>query len=252
MNTDRTGRVVWHDLFSPNGPLSMSFYGRVAGWNYVTEHAKDFAWGGGEKDFVLALFEDEAGAGITETPKGLRDGWIAYVEVADVDATAELAGKLGGAIVRPPFDVPGVGRNCLLRDPLGAPLGISMSRHGFPVPEKQFGHEIYLSAEAPFPGRFYNRLFGWEELPRDSGGANAVRGPSGDKVALILGGGAAPGSNSAWLPCIRTGSLEASIGKAKASGGVVVNGTADNSSPASLALLRDPNGALFSLTGSRS
>ena len=85
------------------------------------------------------------GAGIAETPEGLDDGWIAYVEVSDVDATAVRAAALGGEIVRPPFDVPGVGRNALLRDPLGALVGLSLSRHDFPVPKRQFGEELYLS-----------------------------------------------------------------------------------------------------------
>ncbi|MEM9670742.1 MAG: VOC family protein [Pseudomonadota bacterium] len=96
MNADRTGRIVWHDLFSDDRPRSMEFYRRILGWRYKTEHATDFAWGGGEKDFVLALLDGEAGAGFVETPPSLTNGWIAYVEVRDVDAAAAIAAKLGG------------------------------------------------------------------------------------------------------------------------------------------------------------
>ena len=66
MIADKTGRVVWHDLFTDNAGLSRSFYEGVAGWRYLTEHATDFAWGGGEKDFILALSGDVAGAGFVE------------------------------------------------------------------------------------------------------------------------------------------------------------------------------------------
>ncbi|MGI9503793.1 MAG: VOC family protein, partial [Geminicoccaceae bacterium] len=143
MVTKEAGRIVWHDLFTADKHVSKSFYERVAGWHYVTEHAKNFVWGGGEKDFVLALCGDEAGAGMIDQSSAPFDGWIPYVEVQDVDSVAALATESGGKVIRPPFDVPGVGRNCLLLDPLGAHLGISFSRHKFPVPVRQFTAERY-------------------------------------------------------------------------------------------------------------
>ncbi|WP_419909944.1 VOC family protein [Hoeflea sp.] len=244
MDTDKTGRIVWHDLFTPDTATAMSFYARVAGWRYVTEHATEFAWGGGERDFILALLEDEAGAGITDTPPGLTDGWIAYIEVDDVDLAITRAEALGGAIVRLPFDVAGVGRNGLLRDPLGALVGISMSRHTFPAPKRQFGCEIYWSANATFPGAFYSELFGWEVSPHDESSHSVlVRGPSGDPVAHVLNDVAAePGC--AWLPRIRTTALESSVKAALAGGGSVAGAAGDQA----FALLRDPNGVGFALS----
>ncbi len=50
--------------------------------------------------------------------------WLAYVHVKDVDATAQKAVSLGGQIIRPPFDIPTVGRIAILHDPQGAVLGI--------------------------------------------------------------------------------------------------------------------------------
>lgn len=134
MSGDKSGQIVWHDLFSTDRQRSMIFYERVAGWSFAVEHATDFAWGGGEVDFVLAKLGDEAGAGFVETPNGMSDGWIAYVEVPDVDAATGRMERLGGEVVRPSFDVPGVGRNALARDPLGALIGISQSQHTFPTP----------------------------------------------------------------------------------------------------------------------
>lgn len=152
MTADKIGRIVWHDLFSSDRQRSMAFYRRVAGWTYVTEHATDFAWGGGEKDFVLALLDGEAGAGFAETPNALPDGWTAYVEVADVDASITTAERLGGTIIRRPFEVPGVGRNALIRDPLGALIGLSLSRHDFPAPRHTCsGRRATRSIRRPSP-----------------------------------------------------------------------------------------------------
>ena len=161
MGNDKTGRVVWHDLFTRDRPRAMSFYRAIAGWHYKTEHAVDFAWGSGAQDYVLALSGAQAGAGIIDAPAEMAPGWVAYVEVDDVDHTADLAARLGGGILRAPFDVPGVGRNALLRDPNGAMIGIALSRHSFPVPERQFGAELYASDARPFPLDFYGPLFGW-------------------------------------------------------------------------------------------
>jgi hypothetical protein len=46
--------------------------------------------------------------------------WGAYVTVADVDATAKTAEKLGGKLLMPPTDIPKVGRFCVIQDPQGA------------------------------------------------------------------------------------------------------------------------------------
>ena len=119
MTHSKAGQIVWHDLFTSDRKRSMDFYRHIADWTYQVERATDFAWGGGEKDFVLALLDDEAGAGFAETPPEHENGWIAYIEVPDVDAAVKHVDALGGEIVRKPFEVPGGGRNALVRDPLG-------------------------------------------------------------------------------------------------------------------------------------
>ncbi|MGR3758586.1 VOC family protein [Roseobacteraceae bacterium NS-SX3] len=220
MNTAKTGQIVWHDLFTPDRARAMAFYRKVAGWSYQVERATDFAWGGGEKDFVLALSGREAGAGFAETPPGLTDGWIAYVEVSDVDAAVALAERQGGEAVRPPFEVPGVGRNALVRDPLGALFGVSLSRHGFPAPRRQFGPEVYLSNGADFPGSFYAGVCGWRVSPAQPPDqtAPAIRGPLGDLVAFHQTAESHAVSRPAWVPNIIVASLRSARDAAEALG----------------------------------
>lgn len=250
---DKTGRVVWHDLFTGNRRRSMSFYQRVAGWNYKTEHATDFVWGGGAKDFVLALSGDEAGAGFMETPPGFATGWIAYVEVPDVDAAAALAEKHGGTIVRQPFDVPGVGRNALLRDPLGALIGLSFSRHDFPAPQRQFGVDFYLSETSAFPADFYASLFGWTTASSSTGGqaGHVITGPSGEQVAVQLVDKALAGPladvPAAWIPSLKVTDPEASVRTAQALGGRLLSHRLGQSAQRHGTLLSDPDGTLACL-----
>jgi len=42
--------------------------------------------------------------------------------VDDVDATARQVETLGGKLLRPPEDIPGIGRFCVVQDPQGATL----------------------------------------------------------------------------------------------------------------------------------
>ena len=49
--------------------------------------------------------------------------WFAYVEVDDVDARVAKIAAAGGKVLKPPFDIPDVGRIAILADPTGATLG---------------------------------------------------------------------------------------------------------------------------------
>lgn len=247
MTQSKAGQIVWHDLFTSDRACSMAFYQHVANWTYEIERASDFAWGGGEQDFVLALSGDEAGAGLAETPPELENGWIAYIEVPDVDVAVKRVGTLGGKVVREPFEVPGVGRNALVRDPLGALVGISLSRHSFPVPRQQFGPEMYVSNGNDFPQAFYGDLFEWQVSPGRYKDCVALLGPSGGLVAVQHAATWPPGSNAAWVPCIKVSSVSDACRAAETKGArpafVDVNETVQARNP----ILCDPDGAPFAL-----
>jgi hypothetical protein len=48
---------------------------------------------------------------------------MAYLAVDDVDARVKKAQTAGATLMRPIFDVPGVGRIAILREPGGAGIG---------------------------------------------------------------------------------------------------------------------------------
>jgi hypothetical protein len=51
------------------------------------------------------------------------EGWMSYLAVDNVDARVKKAQSLGAQLMRPMFDVPGVGRIAILREPGGAGIG---------------------------------------------------------------------------------------------------------------------------------
>jgi predicted enzyme related to lactoylglutathione lyase len=50
--------------------------------------------------------------------------WLVYFAVDDCDAKTEKATELGGSVMKPPDDIPGIGRFSILLDPQGAAFAI--------------------------------------------------------------------------------------------------------------------------------
>lgn len=248
MTQSKAGQIVWHDLFTSDRKRSMDFYQHIADWTYQVERATDFAWGGGEKDFVLALLGDEAGAGFAETPPDHENGWIAYVEVPDVDVAVKRVDALGGKIVREPFEVPGVGRNALIRDPLGALLGVSLSRHSFPVPRRQFGPDVYVSNANEFPETFYTKLFGWLVSAERNMEGLTLLGPSGDPVAIQYAATLPDGSNAAWVPSIKVASVFHACRVAETNDARPAFEDVNETDQPQKIIHRDPDGSPFALS----
>jgi predicted enzyme related to lactoylglutathione lyase len=76
---------------------------------------------GGE--YTVVKVDGEAVGGIMSMPPdcgGMPPSWDVYVTVNDVDAVAGNVENLGGKVLRPPSDIPNIGRFCVIQDPQGA------------------------------------------------------------------------------------------------------------------------------------
>lgn len=245
MNKEKLGRIVWHDLFTCDALASKSFYGGVAGWDFVVEHATEFAWGGGESDFILALSGEEAGAGFVEQPNGQFSGWVPYVEVDNVETTAVRAQEIGGSVKRAPFDVPGVGRNCLLCDPMEGLIGICSSRHNFPTPTLQFGAERYVARSKEFPADFYHELFDWNSRPSENPKTGHRVITMSEKLIAVHKTDKTPSDGrSFWAPGIRVKDLSAALRKVCELEGSIVSPDSSCPSKDDCLLVGDPNSTL--------
>ena len=110
------GAFSWAELVTSDPVAAIAFYGRLFGW---TSEAMDM--GGGSYHVVKA--GDAQVAGVMAPPPNapsMPPAWGCYVTVTDIDATSALCVELGGKILVPPMDVPGVGRMAVLQDPQGA------------------------------------------------------------------------------------------------------------------------------------
>ncbi len=108
--------ITWNELITPDVEGAKAFYSELFGWDLRDEDM-------GERTYTIAKSHNVEVAGIMQTPaeaEGMPARWGAYVSVANVDASAAHAEKLGGTIVMAPRDIPGVGRICVISDPQGA------------------------------------------------------------------------------------------------------------------------------------
>jgi hypothetical protein len=98
------------------------FYADTLGWSY---DAMPMPGGGGT--YWLATMDGEPVGGILDISGPefgqVPESWMAYIAVDDVDARVAKAVKAGAKLMKPAFDVPGVGRIAILMQPDGAGIG---------------------------------------------------------------------------------------------------------------------------------
>ena len=114
------GTFFWNQLVTTDQETSSSFYCSLLGWGHREVDAGPYG--------VYTLFQQngkDVGGMMNPTTDYSRQRpswWQAFIAVADVDGCASRVTQLGGKVIEPPHDVPGVGRACLIADPMGAPL----------------------------------------------------------------------------------------------------------------------------------
>jgi predicted enzyme related to lactoylglutathione lyase len=100
-----------------------TYYAKICGWSY------DAMKMDGGQDYYVAMSAGIPVAGIMDMSgmavfEELPPHWFTYFAVDDVDAAARQTKEQGGEVVRPPFDVPGIGRIAILKDSSGAAMGM--------------------------------------------------------------------------------------------------------------------------------
>ncbi|MCX5477819.1 VOC family protein [Kaistia geumhonensis] len=115
------GTFCWNELMTRDAARAKDFYAKTLGWSFNSMPMGEMG------DYHLAMMGDTMVAGIMEMGgpdfEGVPEHWFSYVEVDEVDPRVALLEKEGGSLVRPAFDVPGVGRIAIVQIPGGAVQG---------------------------------------------------------------------------------------------------------------------------------
>ena len=113
------GAFCWSELATDDVARADDFYRGLLGWTSKTDAGEppytEFLLGGAPVAGMMALTPQHGDA---------PPHWLPYVTVADCAAIAARVGELGGTVIVPPTEVPGVGSFTVFFDPGGAGLAV--------------------------------------------------------------------------------------------------------------------------------
>jgi len=257
------GAFIWYDVMTTDTKAAAKIYSNDIGW---TAHEHPMIDGSG----TYTIFGTGATmvAGLMAIPEAMRaEGvppcWSGYIASDDVDADAKRVAAAGGAVKRPPSDIPEVGRFAVAADPGGAMFLLfkpNSTEEPKPVAPMTPGHIGWHELIADDPERefsFYSRLFGWtKDRAHDMG-------PMGAYQTFATGGAPCGGMMKAcaemphqrphpsWSYYIAVESVAKAADRAATRGASVLHAPTEVPGGAWIVQARDPQGAYFAMVSAQ-
>jgi uncharacterized protein len=253
IQSDVLGKFVWYDQMSNDLPGSEKFYSKVVGWDLAPNTMN------AQKYTLLKTGETMIG-GLMPIPEdaakmGVRPAWMGYIAVDDVKAYADKVKAAGGAIHRPPTEIPHVGTFAVAGDPSGAGFLLFKGSEGGEAPKPDptkpgyvGWHELHGGDPEKSFG-FYSGLFGWTK------GEALDMGPVGTYQIFNINGQMAGGMMKKmdqepaphWVYYITVDAIDAAQDRVKSAGGQVIHGPVQVPGGSWIINGIDPQGAMFAL-----
>lgn len=236
------GTFCWWELLTSDQDGAKRFYSSMFGWE-----PKDSPIGPGMTYTMFFLGGRDVGATFRMTPdmKGIPPHWGSYVSVADVDDAAARAEKLGGKIMKAPFDVMTFGRMATVADPQGAFFNLWQPKEHAGAGRKQETHAVgwneLWTSDPKGAIAFYTGLFGW--TAKTHGPSEYTELFQGDKAIGGMMKLQMPDVPPHWAIYIEVKDCDAAIAKAKSLGAALHFGPMDVPHVGKFAALADPQGA---------
>ncbi|MEK6279516.1 MAG: VOC family protein [Acidobacteriota bacterium] len=118
--TNLPGSFCWNELGTNDTAKAGEFYKNLLGW---VGDAQNF----GPMEYTMFVNGERPAAGmykITPEMGNIPPHWLVYFAVDDCDSSTQKATELGATVMKPPDDIPGIGRFAILADPQGAAFAI--------------------------------------------------------------------------------------------------------------------------------
>jgi hypothetical protein len=246
------GNFCWPELATADSAKAKAFYAGLFGW-----HPVDVPSAGGTYTLLQLRGLDVAALrslSDSEKAQGIPSYFLTYISTASADASAARAAELGGQALFGPFDVEGIGRMAVVMDPGGVVFALWEARGH--IGARLVGEDNTLvwtelvTKDADGAKAFYGGLFGWTwkasetsaveyyEICRDQqaiGGLLPMKGQWWGDVPPH------------WMPYFMVASGEAAVAKVTELGGGVAVPVTPIPGVGRFAVLRDDQGAHFSV-----
>ena len=243
------GTFCWFECGTTDAAAAKKFYTELFGWTTMDVPMPGDAQG----HYTLLKIGDEDIAGLYQLAgpqfEGVPSHWATYVTVEDVDQTAERAGTMGGEIVAPPMDIPGVGRFAVVKDPTGATISLfKLGEHPGMGSASPFGWSELSTRDTKKAAAFYTELFQWS-TKADPGpmpytefqiGGRSI----GGMMEMTPERGDAPPH---WLPYVMVDDCDKTTAKAKELGARILVENMDVPKVGRFSVFMDPTGAALAI-----
>lgn len=124
--SDSHGKVVWSELNTRDPGAATAFFETVLGLSSVQNEMP------GGRVYHTLMKGEEMVAGVLDISgpefEGAPASWLTYLGCDDVDAACEQTQRAGGSVLRPAFEIPGVGKMAVIQDPTGAVVALMTPR----------------------------------------------------------------------------------------------------------------------------
>jgi uncharacterized protein len=244
------GTPNWVDLQTSDQDAAKSFYAGLFGWIYDDQPAPHGVYS------MAQLGGDNVAAITPQGPEMAAAGappmWNTYIAVDSADDAAARVPAAGGQLAMPVIDVMDAGRMAFALDPGGAAIGLwQAGQHIGAARVNEPGTLSWNELITADPGAslgFYQQVFGMTATESDMGDGSrytVFQATDGRQV-----GGAtppyAPGTPNHWHVYFAAADADAAAAKAAELGGTVLVPAFDTP-VGRIAVVRDPQGAVFSL-----
>jgi predicted enzyme related to lactoylglutathione lyase len=244
-----TGSFCWVELATTNLASSKAFYGSLFDWA-ITDTLIDgvpYAVAAGARGEVagMSVLSREA------KKSGTSSYWFSYIAVDDPPAVAVKAALLGGKIVVGPLEM-GPASVAVVRDPTGAVFGLWHWARAREDAHRGYAAAVALN-ELSTPdinraGSFYAGLFGWQDLASARAAVPYKTFKLGERiVAGMMQAQPAPRAAAEWTVYFSVTDAAATVARAESLGAGAVIPLHDVAGAGRLAVLTDPEGAVFAV-----
>jgi hypothetical protein len=248
------GAFCWIELSTTDQNAAKGFYNSLFGWT-----AKDFPMGPNDFYTMFQLEGRDTGAAYTmraeQRSQGVPPHWMIYIAVANADDAANRATQLGGKVPAPPCDVYDAGRMAVVQDPTGVVFALWQTKtHTGTGIAGVHGSLCWADLITPDVARaktFYTGLFGWKISASENDPSGYLHIANGEDFI----GGIPPASfrppNAPphWMAYFYVSNCDETAAKAKDLGGKVLLAPMAIEKVGRMAILADPQGAVFAVIG---
>jgi predicted enzyme related to lactoylglutathione lyase len=250
--THAPGTFSWADLGTSDPASAKRFYTGLFGWTFEDRPISEgeyYTMLMQDGKTVAALYAQQA----DERSAGIPPHWLSYINVESADRVSARAAELGATVLAPPFDVMEHGRMAVVQDPTGGVVALWEPRNYqgaglLGEPGALCWNELCTHDPAR-AGAFYAELLGWarETMPMPGFEYTVFkRGdqPAGGMMAIQPEWGNMPPH---WEIYFAVTDCDETAASAPKLGGSVMKAPADIPGVGRFAVLRDPQGATFSV-----